>query len=302
MARQVNCTAREDGYTVTFDAMASPCEVLIDSSDADLAAIVGQEVAKEAWRIEDKYSRYQSNSVCGQLNAKAGQKCAIDQETYQLLQFAEHCYQLSEGLFDITSGVLRKVWQFDGSDNVPSQHEIDEILPFVGWRQVAFDQKYFQMQPNMEIDFGGLGKEYAVDKALMIAAQTVKRLGHDNIPLLVNFGGDLAVNGPRRDQSAWLVGVEHPSLEQQSAMIVQISHGAVATSGDAKRFLLKHGKRYGHVLNVNTGWPVENSPKSITVAAPQCIQAGLLATLALLQGEDAGTFLHEQAIKHWLIQ
>lgn len=300
MRRFVTCQPRDKGYLLAFDAMASPCEVLIDHQDKQLASAIGQVVAKEAWRIEDKYSRYTPNSVCGQLNRDAGRTCSIDQETYLLLQFAQQCYEMSNGLFDITSGILRKAWLFDCSDKIPSQEQIDELLPLIGWNKLQFNESEFAMKSGMELDFGGIGKEYAVDKAMLLASEITPA------PTLINFGGDIAVNGPRANNLPWVVGVEHPSLNAASLgknkpVAVQISQGAIATSGDAKRYLQVGKKRYGHVLNVQTGWPIDNPPRSVTVAAPKCIQAGLLATLALLQGEQAEQFLIQSEIQHWLI-
>jgi len=296
--RKVNCQPREAGFLLSFYAMASPCEVLVDCESQTHALQLGKIAAAEAWRIEDKYSRYQTNSVCGQLNLHAGKSCTIDQETYSLLKFADQCYQMSDGLFDITSGVLRKVWQFDGSDNVPSQAQIQALLPFIGWQKTSLTAQSFYMEKGMEVDFGGLGKEYAVDRALqLINEQTAA-------PVLINFGGDLAVNKARTDKNhqAWQVGIDHPSFTQDKHVLVAMTTGAIATSGDANRFLLKEGQRYSHILNVKTGWPVENPPSAITVAAPQCIQAGFLSTLALLQGENAEQFLTEQDIKFWAIR
>ncbi|GHE77284.1 FAD:protein FMN transferase [Thalassotalea profundi] len=276
--------------------MASPCEVLIDCNDKLLANNIASAIAKEAWRIEDKYSRYNIQSVCGQLNEKAGQSCAIDNETFLLLQFADQCFQISNGLFDITSGILRKIWHFDCSDNIPTQKEVSHLLPFIGWSKTSLTDATFTMLPNMEIDLGGIGKEYAVDKAILIAKKM------STYPTLINFGGDIAVTGPRNENQAWLIGVEHPSLKEKNNVMVKIKTGAIATSGDANRYLLKNGKRYGHVLNVKTGWSVEEPPNAITVAAPQCIQAGFLATLALLHGKDAELFLSDQDIKYWAIR
>ena len=85
-------------------------------------------------------------------------------------------------------------------------------------------------------------------------------------------------------------------------MVVSLLKGALATSGDAKRFLFKDNVRYSHILNAKTGWPVVQAPRSITVVAPQCIQAGILATLALMQGPQAEDFLTEQEIKFWAIR
>ncbi|RHW77212.1 FAD:protein FMN transferase [Colwellia sp. RSH04] len=294
--RVVNCLAREGGFTLSFFAMASLCEVLIDTDNEALAIEVGRIAANEAWRIEDKYSRYDSKSLCSEINNKAGQVIEIDKETFNLFEFANQCYDMSEGAFDITSGILRKAWPFDGSDNVPSKKSVQAALQFVGWDKVSYSANSFVMKKGMEIDFGGLGKEYAVDRAVLLISQKT------NAPFLVNYGGDLAVYGTREYDAPWQVGIEHPSFDSSQSTLVTLRTGAVATSGDANRFLLKNNHRYSHILNVKTGWPVINPPNSITVAAPQCIQAGFLATLALIQGVNAENFLKEQNILHWSIR
>ena len=148
----------------------------------------------------------------------------------------------------------------------------------------------------MEIDFGGIGKEYAVDRSIILINALTKQ------PVLVNLGGDLATNAARKNGEPWQVGVEHPGFVDKKTMVVSLFKGALATSGDAKRFLQKNGKRYSHIINAKTGWPIDKAPRSITVSAPQCIQAGLLATLAQMQGENAEQFLSEQEIKHWAIR
>lgn len=144
--RQVTCHHREGGYLLSFQAMASPCEVLIDTTNAKLALMVGQHVANETWRIEDKYSRYDPHSVCSTLNKNAGKVTNIDQETYLLLQFSDQCYQMSDGLFDITSGALRRAWHFDGGDKLPSKHQVEAILPYVGWQQTSLTETQFHMK------------------------------------------------------------------------------------------------------------------------------------------------------------
>jgi thiamine biosynthesis lipoprotein len=298
--RSVEISQQKNGYSVSFNAMASPCEVLIQTHNKHVAEQVAHCVSHEVWRIEDKYSRYNSGSLCSEINNSNGNKIFIDEETYLLLNFADQCYQLSDGLFDISSGVLRKTWSFSGlsgeCENFPSSTDVSKILSFVGWQRVVYDQQSITLPANMELDFGGIGKEYAVDRCLLL----VKRL--TDSPILVNLGGDLAVTGPRLNNQAWQVAIEHPdsdTLGQQQDMVVALNQGALATSGDARRYLMKDGVRYGHVLNAKTGWPIINAPRSITAVAPQCIQAGTLATLALLQGEHAEQFLSEQDITFW---
>jgi len=298
--RTIKVSKQKDGYGITFNAMACSCEVLIQTSDKNLAKQVGLCVSDEVWRIEDKYSRYDRQSICSQINTSEGRKVSIDEETYLLLNFAEQCYQLSDGLFDISSGVLRKVWAFGGlsceCQHFPNQGDINNILSFVGWHKVIYDRHSITLPNNMQIDFGGIGKEYAVDRCILLAKQLTDK------PLLVNLGGDLAVTGPREENQPWQVAIENPKSnkpEKKQDMIIAINQGALATSGDAKRFLIKDGIRYGHILNAKTGWPVAEAPRSITTVAPQCIQAGILATLALLQGKDAESFLTEQEITFW---
>lgn len=294
--RKVKCTTRQGGFTLSFFSMASTCEILIDTDNKALAKKLGLIAAKEAWRIEDKYSRYDQNSFCSKINTLAGETIAIDDETFKLFEFANQCFEMSDGGFDITSGILRKAWCFDGSANVPAKADVDKLLKFVGWEKVSYSSKSFSMEKGMEIDFGGLGKEYAVDRTVLLLSQKA------NVSFLVNYGGDLAVHGVKKNGEAWQVGIEHPSFNASKAPTVTLKSGAIATSGDANRFLLKDNHRYSHILNVKTGWPVEQPPNSITVAAPQCIQAGFLATLSLLKGVNAEKFLKDQNILYWSVR
>lgn len=154
--------------------------------------------------------------------------------------------------------------------------------------------KGIKLPPSMELDLGGIGKEYAVDCVLQLVNQHYKR-----IPILVNFGGDIACNQSRANKQPWLVGIESPEgLHSQASL--SLACGTLATSGDSKRYIMNKGKRYSHVLNPKTGWPISNSPRSITVAAPTCTKAGLLATLALMQGKDAENYVKETEFKYWI--
>ena len=284
-----------NGYSGVFNAMASSCEVLVESDDKVLATKLIQAVCKEAKRIEHKFSRYNKNNITHELNNSNGKKIKLDKETAQLIDFSITCYQLSEGLFDITSGVLRKVWHFDGSDNIPSKNQITPLLKHIGLQKLKWAPPFLSIPQGMEIDLGGIGKEYAVDSSLKKALEITT-----NTPILLNFGGDLICNGPRRDGQAWNVGVEN--IGGGENVIIALKRGALATSGDANRYLYKQGIRYSHILNPITGYPVEEAARSITVAAESCIEAGLISTIAMLQGKNADSFLIDQEIKYWIQQ
>lgn len=293
---QVRLERAGDHYRAAFAAMASPCEVLVDSGDPLEARLLGEAAAAEAWRIEHKFSRYRPDGAVAAVNAAGGRPVTVDDETADLLDFAARCHALSDGLFDITSGVLRRAWRFDGGDAVPAAAAVAALLPLVGWEKVAWRRPQLVLPEGMEIDLGGLGKEYAVDRAAaLLAART-------RAAVLVNFGGDLRAAGRRGDGRPWEVGVERPGTADEAALRVDLAEGALATSGDDRRFLLKDGMRYGHILDPRTGWPAAGAPRAVTVLGDTCLEAGLLATLAMLRGANAGPFLADQGVRHWILR
>jgi thiamine biosynthesis lipoprotein len=281
-------------HAIRFHALGCPCEVLVQGVPDGVARQLGDVTAREAWRIEKRFSRYRDDSVTALIHRARGGSLIVDEETAALLDFARLCYDLSEGSFDITSGVLRRVWTFDGSDRVPEPLAVERILPLVGFSKLIWDAPHLQVPEGMELDFGGIGKEYAVDRAFGLLQALAEA------PFLVNFGGDLRASKPPA-HGPWQVGVERPGLEGTAAMLLDLSAGALATSGDSHRFLVKDGVRYGHILDPRTGWPVIDAPRSVTVAAATCTEAGMWATLALLKGSEASLFLQGHARLHWIV-
>jgi thiamine biosynthesis lipoprotein len=275
----------------TFTAMASPCEVLCRGSQTEAAAAMRLSVA-EARRIEDKFSRYRDDNIVAAINNSRGRPVRVDSETGRLLGFADQCYELSGGAFDITSGVLRKAWVFDGSDTLPDADRVKDLLPLVGWPKAEWSPPFFTLPEGMQVDFGGLGKEYAADRIAEMLAKT------SNASYLVNLGGDIRATG-RKPSNPWSVGVEQSDREGQAVHAVRISAGALATSGDTRKFVENQGVRYGHILDPSTGWPVVEGPHSVTVRANTCIEAGVMATLAMLQGSQAEAFLEAQGVRFW---
>ncbi|MFT4925311.1 MAG: thiamine biosynthesis lipoprotein [Phenylobacterium sp.] len=299
MANTNITVAKKNGFCLgLFDAMASPCEILVDGSNLTLTRQLTQIAGDEAKRIEEKFSRYNPDSLCWAINNSQGKAVTIDQETWQLLEFAHQCYLISDGQFDITSGVLRKVWTFDGSDGVPTTDAINAILPLIGWQKVRYDQISVTLPAQMQLDFGGIGKEYAVDRVTALL-----RKAAPEVSVVVNFGGDICLTRAKADKTPWTIGIENPDeAGKPRSAALSIIQGALATSGDARRYLLKDGTRYSHILNPKTGWPIDDAPRSVTVAAGQCIEAGILATVALLHGVDAAAFLAAQGVKYWIQQ
>lgn len=274
-----------------FSAMASPCEVLVDGDDRALAAELLRVAEEEAHRIERKFSRYRSDNLLHAINHSGGRPLRLDEEAALLIGYAATCHEVSDGMFDVTSGVLRRVWRFDGGDRVPAPEEVREVLRHVGWQRVTWEPPVLTLPEGMEIDLGGLGKEYAVDRvARLLSART-------EAAFLVNFGGDLYASGPRRGGRPWVVALDDPERTGEALRGgFEIARGGLATSGDARRFVTWQGRRLGHILNPKTGWPVADAPHSVTVVAPTCLEAGTLSTLACLQGPRALEFLQGQGV------
>ena len=293
-ARLVHLAERRGHLQGSFTAMGSPCTLLLETGDQTVAKSLVRAVADEAWRIEDKFSRYLPGNIIDQINRSNGQPVEVDEETASLIDFAATLTEMSEGRFDITSGVLREAWTFDGSDNVPDAATVNTVLERVGWHKINWSRPLLTLQPGMQIDLGGIGKEYAVDKAAGILGEQTE------IACLINFGGDLFATDVSTDTAGWQVGIEAPDSDGLIATkVIRLMNGALATSGDARRFLLQNGIRYGHILNPVTGWPIMDAPRSITIAADTCTQAGMLATLAMLQGAAAESFLSQQELQYW---
>lgn len=299
--------------------MASPCEIVVEAKATDEALMQAALAAAiaEVKRIETTYSRYRPDSIISRINQAAGREAvAVDAEMWGLLDFADQLWRLSEGLFDITSGVLRRVWDFRAPvPRLPRSDDIAALLPLVGWAQVqrcalpdatptAVGSVYLP-QAGMELDIGGFGKEYAVDRAAAVLA------AHGLRHALVNLGGDLYALGthglPELAGQPWQVAIAHPrpsataTTTVNSIATLPLQQGALTTSGDYERFFEHQGQRYCHILHPHTGWPVQYW-QSISVLAPTASASGALSTIAMLKGETALAWLQAQQVRYLAIQ
>jgi thiamine biosynthesis lipoprotein len=268
-----------------FDAMASRCEIRLAAPDGHAAEELALAAIAEVRRIERSYSRYRADSIVSRINAAAGRyRVECDEETAQLLDYADHLYRASGGLFDITSGVLRRAWDFR-QPRVPHACELAPLLALVDWTAVQRDDgAVYLPRAGMEIDFGGFGKEYAADRAAEVLLALGVRHGY------VNLAGDLRVLGPRPDGTPWAVGIQHPREAGGVLASISLQQGALATSGDYERFFEHEGRRYCHILDPRTGHSV-TWWRSVSVLAPQAIIAGAVSTIAMLKQEPGLAYL-----------
>lgn len=278
----------------TFVAMGGPCRLRIDGEDQAQVKVAIAAAVAEIQRLEARYSRYREDSLTSKINRSAGSGnyLAVDPETTALLDYADTLWRESEGLFDLTSGVLRQAWDFS-SKRLPRQEQLDGLLARVGWDKVHRDGDRIALEvPGMELDFGGCVKEYACDTA----ATALARHGIDHA--LVDLAGDMVALGPQGDGQPWRIGIRHPAQPRALAWI-ELEGGALASSGNYERCMVVDGIRYGHILDPRTGWPVRGLAAA-SVLAPQCLVAGSGATVALLQTARDGLAWLERLGLAWL--
>lgn len=265
-----------------FQAMGSSCEIQVFHESRIEAKRIVRDVAAEVHRLEKKYSRYRQDSFVSEINLSAGSTLGIrlDKETRLLFNHALACFEQSDGLFDITSGALNQLWDFRNA-RIPSQNEIDDARACVGFDKLRWRNSRLNLPAGMQVDFGGIVKEYAADTAAHLARKRGVRHG------LVNLGGDFAVIGPQPGDRPWTVGVINPNASDSVMARIELMDGGLASSGDYERCFVHEGKRYSHILNPKTGWPC-NGLRAVSVAANLCTVAGSLATIAMLKPEPDG--------------
>lgn len=255
----------------------------VDDRGRDHAEAIASRAMTEADRIERKYSRYIPSSVVSRINRDAGRTpVAVDQETVGLVEAALRLAAATGGAFDPTVGILRRAWDFR-EGRIPEPALIQRLLGRVDHRQVAVrDGTVFLRKEGMEIDLGGVGKEYAADRV----AGRLREEGVESA--VVNLAGDLRTVGSRGDGRPWRLGVADPRRKGACRFTVRLVwDGGVASSGDYERFFVHEGVRYHHLLDARTGWPARGVAAT-TAVAPDAFTAGLAATAAFLLGPEAG--------------
>ena len=269
---------------LTFPALGTMCEVQYAAGDTQAAAF---ERAAVAWvtAFEAKYSRFRPDSLVSRINAAAGREwIAVDAEMEGLLQLCDTLHFMTQGVLDPTALPLIQLWNYKAEKpRVPAAAEVAAALALVGWKKVQrAPGKIFLPAPGMALDFGGFGKEYAVDIVAQLAVD------HGLTAALVDFGHDLRAVGAPPGRPAWHIGLEDPQKPGAAAGSIAVVGKGVASSGDYLRSFTVAGKRYGHIIDPRTGRPVANGCTQATVIAGTCLQAGVLSTTAFVLGVPRG--------------
>ena len=278
--------------------MGGPATLVIKppAGNSATAATLLNEVQSRLAALECRYSRYLPDSLVSTINRRAGsgEFTRLDPESATLLEVADQLWHSSGGLFDITSGVLRKAWRFDAADGAVDLSQLDALQEKVGWEKVerTRDGIYLPLK-GMEIDLGGLAKEYAADCAMSLLR------GRGVTSGLIELAGDVATIGCQPSGMPWRVGIRAPQGGDPLGGIA-LSNAAAATSGNYARTLRYEGRTYGHLLNPQTGRPVEG-PSSVTVIGENCLSAGAVTTIACLHSPEAAMAWLFEAGLPWLM-
>ena len=283
-------------YRTTFIAMGCPCETAVYAKSVDAAQPGFAIVEREVLRLDRKYSHYRPDSLLSHLTVHAARPggCAVDPETAAILDYANHQYLASNGLFDITARSLTRLW--DRARSLPGKGAIKSALKRTGWDKAKWGGERLELPPGFELDLGGIVKEYAADRAALL----LRRAGY--IHGFVDLGGDFHVIGPHPNGTPWEIGIRNPLDRDKAAAVVDVYAGGLASSGDYERFSEIDGTRYSHFINPQTGWALRADPKrsAVSVVAPSCLLGGSVATLAmLLRGKLGKQLLIESGFK-WL--
>jgi thiamine biosynthesis lipoprotein len=280
---EATLTTLADGYyEILFSTLGGTGQLIFQADDDAEAAAFCEAAFDWLSRFEARYSRFLPDSFLNDLNASAGLHWVdVDRECETLLDLCQHSHFLSAGAFDATSLPLSQLWDWKRQhDALPSAAEISRALSLMGWNKIQrAPGRVFLPMPGMMIDFGGVGKEFAVDCLRELGLS----MGLQNF--LVSLGGDLAVQGDAPEGDGWLIRVEDPRDPSTFFCGIRLrSGGAVATSGDYRRCFEFDGRTYGHILDCRTGWPVANGTRAATVIAPRCLLAGMLSTSSMIIG------------------
>jgi FAD:protein FMN transferase len=242
--------------------------------------------------INRSMSTYQKDSEISRFNRfkEAGQKFKVSDDFYQVMQAGRTIYRLSDGAWDATVYPLVELWGFGPGprkNKVPSQKEIDPLLPEVGFSNIEIPAPGFLLKKRaaVTVDLSSIAKGYGVDQV----GDLLRKSGFENY--LVEIGGEIIAAGSRKDGKPWRIGINRPLPDaafDEVYKVVELRDQAFATSGDYRNFFEVNGVRYSHVIDPRTGYPVANGVASVSVVADTCTLADGLATAVMVMGADKG--------------
>lgn len=271
--------------------MGGRFDISIVAKDSLTAEQSIDEVIAEISRIEYLISDWKPASQVSQVNQNAGiSPVKVDREVFELTQRALYLSQITNGAFDISFAAMDRIWKFDGSmTEMPSAEAIKKSVDKVGYTNIIMDSinsTIFLKLKGMKIGFGALGEGYATNKSQeMMIAKGIKSG-------IINGTGDMSTWGKQPNGKPWNIGITNPFHPEDLLGVIPLT-GAITTSGSYEKFVVFDGKRYSHIINPATGYPVTGLC-SVTVLGPNAETANGLSTSIMVLGKKEGLLLLEK--------
>ncbi|MBL3657901.1 FAD:protein FMN transferase [Fulvivirga sediminis] len=292
MSASLSANAQNHAHKKVLKLMGSRFEITAVSDDEALAWQSIDACIEEITRIEKVISSWDERSQTAAINRNAGIKSVIvDPELFNLIVRAKKISNLTDGAFDVSYASVDKIWKFDGSmQGLPSAEEVAASVAKIDYHNIilnAEDHSVFLKEKGMKIGFGAIGKGYAANKGREI----MKAMGITSG--IVNASGDLLTWGKEADGSEWSIGIADPKNKRSVMAWLAVGEMAVVTSGNYEKFIEVDGKRYSHIIDPRTGYPVQGL-KSVTIICPDAELSDALATSVFVLGKEKGMALINQ--------
>lgn len=256
----------------SLDAMGSVYTVVAYGEDrAKMIAAVDQ-AFEEVRRLDRMLSNYRPDSEWSNINRNAATKpVAVSAEMFRLLEACQGYSRASEGAFDITVGPLMKIWGFyKGTGRLPHRAEVRSVLSRIGYQRLELDPANRTVKfkvPGMEIDPGGIGKGYAVDRMVPI----LREAGITSALVSAGNSSIYALGAPPKEDG-WAISIRNPRDPRKAVEEIRIKDTSMSTSGTSEKFFRAEGRLYSHIMDPRTGFPAQGS-LSVSVIAPKTLDS-----------------------------
>ncbi|HMQ69978.1 MAG TPA: FAD:protein FMN transferase [Ignavibacteria bacterium] len=284
----VRSQAQQPVYEVTTSKylLGTKIDITAVHGDIDSMKKAMYYAFREIERIQGVMSVQIDTTEASRINQNAGiAPVKVSGELYAIISRAIDYSGKYDGIFDITIGPISELWGFSSDKKiteVPDSNIIRSLIDLVNYKLIVLnpgDSSVFLPEKGMRIDLGGIAKGYAVDRAVMI----MRKYGLNNF--FINAGGDIFVSGTKTEGQKWSIGIKDPRDQNKLIGEFKLSGLAVGTSGDYERFVIIDGKRYHHIFDVHTGYPVMIS-QSGTALANTTEEAVVLSKVVFITGAE----------------
>jgi thiamine biosynthesis lipoprotein len=281
----------EQKIVQTREMMGTWAEITVYSQDAKSVNTAIESALDAMTAVDSLMSVYKQDSEISAINRQAGKNAvSVSPQTFFVVKSAIHYSEISDGAFDITIAPLIRSWGFFRKQgHIPPQEEINQNRALVNYRLIELDAENKQiklLKSGMTLDLGGIAKGYAVDQAM----EKLRAAKIENV--LVNLSGNMYAMGHPKDKDAWYIGIRHPRQKENLLGFIKLQEEAIATSGDYEKFFIHDGKKYSHIINPHTGYPVSGIA-SVTIIAKTAMEADALSTTVFVLGAEKGLQLIE---------